>query len=123
MRITVALVPHRSRYRAATSPSPPLYPFPHTTTARRPYVLPMTAAASRATARPAFSMRLSTVTPRARLSRSSSALSAGVRMGSIRFVALGSPPRASPSAPYRHTEGGGRPALVGQGHHDVRDAE
>ncbi len=29
--------PQRARCRAATSPSPPLFPFPHTTTARRPY--------------------------------------------------------------------------------------
>ena len=35
-RTTVVRTPARPRCRAATSPSPPLFPFPHTTTARRP---------------------------------------------------------------------------------------
>src|SRR5919197_1133157 len=84
----------------------------------------MSAAVLRATARPAFSMRLSMVTPRATLSRSSAALSAGVRTGSIRPVAPGSlRARAPPSSAYRETEGRSHATLVGEGHHDVRDAE
>ena len=33
-------IPHRARCRAATNPSPPLFPLPQTTTARRPYTPP-----------------------------------------------------------------------------------
>src|SRR6266540_1992290 len=83
IRTAVTAIPQRSRYRAATSPSPPLLPFPLTTTARRPYVPPATRAAVRAVARPAFFMSQSTDTPRSALARSSSALSEGERMGSI----------------------------------------
>ena len=82
-RITVGRTPHRARCRAATNPSPPLFPFPHTMVARRPYTPPSATAADRATARPADSINCSTVIPRSRLCRSSSEASAGVRIGLI----------------------------------------
>src|SRR6266542_4399208 len=72
------------------------------------------AAPVRATARPAFSMSSRVVTPRAALSLSSSALSAGVRMGII---------APSPSGSNRCAERGGHAALVGQRDEDIGHAE
>ena len=80
--MTVTPIPSLESRLAATSPSPPLFPFPHTTTARRPYAPPARSTTDLATARPAFSIRASTMIPRWALALSSSALSAGVRIGS-----------------------------------------
>ena len=80
---TVVRTPHRPSCRAATRPSPPLLPFPQTTTARRPYEPPASSRAARATARPARSISTSAATPRACVSRSSDAASSGVRTGFI----------------------------------------
>ena len=87
--------PTRPRCRAATSPSPPLFPLPQTTTARRPYAPP---ASSRGRPRhgsagPLHQHRR----PRSRracVSRSSAAASSGVRTG---FIGPRSrtPPRSS----------------------------
>ena len=81
---TTTRIPHRARCRAVTNPSPPLFPLPHTTTARRPYEPPVRSAQALATAQPARSMRSSAATPRACVARSSSTASCGERTGFIR---------------------------------------
>ena len=53
---TCTRMPQRSSAVAVTRPSPPLLPFPHTTTARRPYTASVVRRTSHATARPARSM-------------------------------------------------------------------
>ena len=55
--------PQRRRCRAATSPSAPLLPGPTSTTIRAPAAPPNSARAARATARPAFSINVSVLTP------------------------------------------------------------
>jgi hypothetical protein len=82
--IAMGDAPQADSCRAATSPSPALFPLPHTTTTRRPYVPPIRSTTARATARPARSISASTEVPRASVSRSREAVSAEVRTGIIR---------------------------------------
>src|SRR5262249_28260368 len=110
---TSTRTPHSRKARAATWPSPPLFPLPDTTTTRRPYVPPISCRTVHATARPARSMSTSTGVPPAIVRRSASPISAGVSTGRT-----GRP--ASPSADgdgHRHRHG------VGVGEREVPGAD
>ena len=93
--ITATRTPQFARYRAATRPSPPLFPLPQTTTARLPYEPPMRSTHARATALPARSIRSSAGMPRAWASRSSIDAWSDVRTGFTRAPPPRTPPRSS----------------------------
>ena len=93
---TETRMPRRARCRAATKPSPPLFPLPHTTTALRPYTPPYRSIAACATARPARSMRTSAETPRDWVARSTSVACAGVRTGFTLATPRAPQPRRRP---------------------------
>ncbi len=79
---------------AATTPSPPLLPGPHSTRVRHGRSRARTA---RSTARPALSMSVATGTPRLGAARSTSAISAGDSKSALSppRQAIGSPPAVS----------------------------
>src|SRR5829696_5416188 len=84
---TLVRTPQLWSTRAATRPSPPLLPLPHTSTTRRPYVPCRARRTVHATARPARSMSTSTGVPEAMARASAAAIASGVTTTSTRASA------------------------------------